>query len=252
MNEKDFYDSGIFRGAIELLRGSAAATMRHKREFARHVFNKMQDGSFITDWTTSGGANRHDYTVTMPSGRTAVIELKGCMDGNNTTIFERPNNANEFIIWSLCPNKGSDPRKNAWSGIHVRLGAEIISRSVQVDGLIIWDMLCGTEFRPCPKLRVDSSRTTELGSHQLPPPCIYLFPSTIPSPRNNPKPRPQELKEVHFLEAFAKCFGAHDEEVISVEFEVQFRGSDVFRTTTITKNGLVNHSSKPSSIKRAG
>ncbi|MGH2137807.1 hypothetical protein, partial [Enterococcus faecalis] len=76
-----------------------------------------------------------DYTVALNSGKTAVIELKGCLDGNNTNIFERPPHANEFIIWSVCTNPGADPRRNAWSGIHTRLSAEIISRQQRVDGL---------------------------------------------------------------------------------------------------------------------
>jgi hypothetical protein len=134
LSEKEFYESGLFRGAIEQVRGEGAATMRDKRDFVKRIFNLMQDQNFIKDWEPSGGANRHDYSVNLKSGKVAVIELKGCMDGNNTTIFERPPNANEFIIWSVCPNKGSDPEKNAWSGIHTRLGAEIISKGVHVDG----------------------------------------------------------------------------------------------------------------------
>ena len=77
-------------------------------------------------------------------GQTAAIELKGCLDGNNTNIFERPPHAHEFIIWSVCTNPGADPRHNAWSGIHTRLSAEIISRHQLVDGIVIWDMVCGT------------------------------------------------------------------------------------------------------------
>ena len=42
----------------------------------------------------------------LKTGRVSVVELKGCLDGNNTTIFERPANAQEFIIWSVCTNPG--------------------------------------------------------------------------------------------------------------------------------------------------
>jgi hypothetical protein len=144
LDELEFYNSGLFRGAIERIRGQFSATMRDKREFVQAILNFMQDGKFIGEWNVSGSENRHDYAVTMPSGRTAVIELKGCLDGNNTNIFERPPHAHEFIIWSVCTNPGADPRLNAWSGIHTRLSAEIISRSQRVDGLVIWDMVCGT------------------------------------------------------------------------------------------------------------
>ncbi len=88
LSEQDFYQSGLFRGVIERIRGQFSATMRDKREFAQHVLNRMQDGGFITSWESAGEANRHDYAVKLSSGKTAVIELKGCLDGNNTNIFE--------------------------------------------------------------------------------------------------------------------------------------------------------------------
>ena len=149
LSESDFYASGVFRGAIERIRGQFSAGMREKREFVRHVLNHVQNEGYILDWESAGEANRHDYAVSLKSGRTAIIELKGCLDGNNTNIFERPPNAEEFIIWSICTNPGADPRHNAWSGIHTRLSAEIIDREQRVDGLVIWDMVCGSYGRPC-------------------------------------------------------------------------------------------------------
>src|SRR5580700_5936095 len=88
LDENEFYNSGLFRGAIERIRGQFSATMREKREFATNILNYMQDHGHITDWRSAGDANRHDYAVNMPNGRVAVIELKGCLDGNNTTIYE--------------------------------------------------------------------------------------------------------------------------------------------------------------------
>ena len=118
-----------------------------------------------------------------------------------------PPNAHEFIIWSVCTNPGADPRHNVWSGIHTRLSAEIISRSQQVDGMLIWDMVCGTVGRPCPKINGhDDPRVTSLGPYHLPPPCIYLLPATIPSPRNNPNPPPQALKDVEILKLSPTAF----------------------------------------------
>ena len=37
LDEASFYDSPIFRGAIEKVRGEYSATMRGKREFVQHV-----------------------------------------------------------------------------------------------------------------------------------------------------------------------------------------------------------------------
>jgi len=251
LDELEFYNSGVFRGAIERIRGQFSATMRDKREFVRAVLNFMQDGHFIGEWNISGSENRHDYAITMPSGRTVVIELKGCLDGNNTNIFERPPHAHEFIIWSVCTNPGADPRLNAWSGIHTRLSAEIISRSQRVDGVIIWDMVCGTVGRPCPKLTgQDDPRITEVSHYRLPPPCIYLLPATIPSPRNNPNPPAQKLDDVEILKAFAACFKTNEHDINSVTFSVAHAGAETVRSTTVVRDGATQHTSNMTAIRR--
>lgn len=250
LSEFDFYASGVFRGAIERIRGQFSAGMREKRNFVRHVLNHVQNEGCILGWESAGEANRHDYAVSLKSGRTAIIELKGCLDGNNTNIFERPPNADEFIIWSICTNPGADPRHNAWSGIHTRLSAEIIDREQRVDGVVIWDMVCGTFGRPCPKLLGNNSRVTIVGPYSLPPPCLYVFPSTIPSPRNNPAPQPQQLSDVQIIQAFKTCFGSTPEEINYVSFDVAHQEADTVRTTRVVRNGEVQKESKPTAIRR--
>jgi hypothetical protein len=47
LSEREFYDSGLFRGSIERIRGQFSATMSEKRSFVRHVLNHMQDRGFI-------------------------------------------------------------------------------------------------------------------------------------------------------------------------------------------------------------
>jgi hypothetical protein len=251
LDEQNFYDSGLFRGAIERIRGQFSATMREKREFAAHVLNWLQERGLILAWDSAGEANRHDYVVELPSRRICAIELKGCLDGNNTNIFERPPHCHEFVLWSVCTNPGANPRHNVWSGIHTRLSAEIIERSQRVDGLIVWDMVCGTIGRPCPKLEIDQLRATIVGPFQLPPPCIYLFPATIPSPRNNPAPPPQRTEDVEFLQILHAAFGGRPEEINRVAFEVAYSGVDVVRTTTVERAGVVVHQSNPTPIRRA-
>lgn len=250
LDERDFYDGGLFRGVIERIRGQFSSTMREKREFARDVLNYMQDRGFIQEWESTGQANRHDYVVVMPNGRIAVIEMKGCLDGNNTNIFERPAQAQEFIIWSICLNRGADPQRNAWSGIHTRLSAEIIERKQVVDGLIIWDMVCGTVGRPCPKLAGSENRLTQVSHYQLTPPCIYVFPSTIPTPRNNPRPMAQPLDDVLLLKAFHQCFGGLDSEVNYVDFEIEHRETDTSRRSRI-RRGKIEIESGWTAIRRA-
>lgn len=250
LSEIDFYQGGVFRGAIERLRGQFSATMGVKRQFVSRVLDHMQDRDFIKDWQSAGGKNRYDYSVTLPNDRIAVIELKGCLDGNNTVIFERPTHAQEFVIWSVCSNPASDPRGNVWSGIHTRLSAEIIDKGKQVDGLIVWDWLCGTIGRPCPKISDNQFRVTAVAQYRLTPPCIYLFPSTVPSARNNPSPEPHTLDKVEFLAAIHRCFGGTDDEINRVRFAVDYRGNELTRTTTVERNGIEVASSAPTPIRR--
>lgn len=47
LSEADFYNSGLFRGAIERIRGQFSASMREKREFVQHVLKHMQDYGYI-------------------------------------------------------------------------------------------------------------------------------------------------------------------------------------------------------------
>lgn len=250
LSEVDFYQGGVFRGAIERIRGQFSATRRGKRDFVGRVLNHMQDHGFITDWSVAEAANRHDYKVTMPDGRLSGIAVKGCLDGNHTTIFERPANVHEFVIWSICSNEGADPRHNVWSGIHTRLSAEIIERQKLVDGVIVWDWLCGTVGRPCPKLLRNEGRTTIVGQYQVTPPCIYLFPGTVPSVRGNPSPEPHNLENVRFLKALHQCFGGYDDEINQVRITVSHRGPETVRQTSIVRNGVVQHASEQTPIRR--
>lgn len=251
LSEHDFYASGLFRGAIERVRGQFSATMREKRDFVRHVLNYLQDCGHIVEWESAGEANRHDYSVVVRDGYVAAIELKGCMDGNNTNIFERPPHAHEFVIWSVCTNRGADPRHNAWSGIHTRLSAEVISRDQRVDGVVIWDWVCGTLGRPCPKVAGDPARLTELAQYRLTPPCIYVLPATVPSPRTNPRPTAQNLEDVKVLKALHDCFGGREDEVNYVEFEVGHAGPETVRTTLVKRGGSLQRKSDPTPIQRS-
>lgn len=249
--EADFYRSGMLRGAIEYMRGQYSATMVDKKAFASLVLNHLEDSKLIKSWSPAGGQNRYDYEVRLNSGKICAIELKGCLDGNNTNIFERPAQADEFVIWSLCTNPNSDPEKNSWSGLHTRLSAEIVHRKVCVDGVVIWDMLCDTLARPCPKLMAIPRAKTEIGQYSLPPPCIYLMPRTVPSPRNNPSPATHALPEVEFLATLHAAFGGRDEEVRSVQIDVRQQNTEVQRRTTISAGGNVMRTSTWTAIRRS-
>jgi hypothetical protein len=249
LDQNEFYNS-VFRGAVERIRGQFSALMGEKREFVRRVLSYMQDQNYIESFESSGGQNRYDYTVELPSGKVAVIELKGGLDGNNTNIFERPAHADELIVWSVSTNPGGDPRRNVWSGLHTRLSAEIIANSKRVDGLIVWDWICGTVGRRCPKLDAGRARLTEVAQYTLPPPCIYVFPAKIPEVRNNPSSIAQHLTAVGLLKAFHECFGGSDDEVSYVDFEVAHRDSETVRKTIVRRAGAIVRESKYTPIRR--
>lgn len=250
LSPQEFYDSGFFRAALERLRGQNSAKMSEKRDFVKRVLNYMQDRGFIADWSQAGSQNRYDYDIVFSDGRAAAIELKGCMDGNNTTIFERPNHAQEFVVWSVCANKLSNMARNAWSGIHTRLSAQIIEQNIHVDGVIVWDWICGSRERPCPKLRSEIVQPIKIGPFELPPPCIYVFPATIPSARNNPNPATPPIENSRLLSAFQNCFGGDPTYVNYVNFELRQQEQERARKTTVVRNGETVKSSKFTPIRR--
>lgn len=236
MSEQQFWESGLFESAIERLRGQMAASMQKKRSFIESILEYMKQKGFINAFTYNGARERYDYEVTIEH-RICVIETKGCLDGNNTNIFVRPQRADEFIIWSLCQNMGADPRHNAWSGIHTRLSAEIIYREQLVDGVVIWDMLCGTAGRPCPKMNSSSNRVTKVGDFNVPPPCMYLLPRKVPHPKQNPNPPIHQRSDVRFLDALYKCFNCDPDDVVEVSIEADMDGANMTRRTIYSRNG---------------
>jgi hypothetical protein len=252
LSADEFWDSGLLQSAVENIRGTRSATTVDKKAFITAILDHMYANGKIKAWSFRGTGERHDYEIILPDERICVVEAKGCLDGNNTTIYQRPNNADEFIIWSLCQNPGSDPRKNAWSGIHTRLSAEIIhSKEKRVDGVVIWDMLCGTTKRICPKLAADSSRATQVNGYNVPPPCVYLLPRNTPDARNNPRPRSWRLDEVKFLHALIQTFKGDTDDVVEVRIEAQMSGTSVERRTVYARDDQEISQSKWTKLKRA-
>ncbi|MFZ3178704.1 MAG: hypothetical protein WA156_00495 [Methylocystis silviterrae] len=89
-----------------------------------------------------------------------------------------------------------------------------------------------------------------IGPFCAPPPCIYLFPSSIPSVEA-PKVGVQSLMNVELLAAFHSCFGGRDNEINHVSFEIASLGDDTMRRTTIERGGVVQHSSDMTAIRHA-
>jgi len=251
MSAEEFWRTGVFRSAIERIRGQQSAAMTEKRNFMTLILNYMKNNGSILEWQFKGSGERFDYEIKDRASKTIVVETKGCLDGNNTNIFSRPPNADEFYIWSLCQNPGSDPRHNAWSGIHTRLSAEVVHRSQQVDGVIIWDMLCGTIGRPCPKLQVKRTRTTHVEGMSVPPPCLYIFPRSIPEPRNNPHPNPWSIDQLSFLSALYREFKCDSADMVSVNIKVRMEGPNIQRRTSYFRDDVLIAESKWTTIRRS-
>jgi hypothetical protein len=111
---------------------------------------------------------------------------------------------------------------------------------------------CGTDKRPCPKILSEPERAVRLSSGTtVPPPCLYLFPRTIPDYRNNPFPKAWALKDIAFLETFRRTFNVREAEVTEVRFEAGHNGSDITRVTHLFRNNSEFARSKADVIRRA-
>ena len=249
LSEVDFSNSGIFRGAIEKIRGQFISNQGPAREFAERILNHMMSSGVISEWERAESGSRYGYTVTLPSDRVAVIRITGCTDGNNANLYQRPKHADEFIVWIICESPGANLGGNVWSGLHSRMSANIISRQQVVDGVIVWGMMCGSASRPCPKIKDDPSRMTEVGPYRLPPPCIYMLPEIVPTLPSNDSVKSQNISGVQFLLEASRVFKVSDSEIFSVDFDVSERDSRIARMTTVRRGNVLVRKSKMDVIK---
>lgn len=211
----------IFNSAIQSLRGTSAATTAEKRRFVAQILNFIKEQSLIVDWQYLGTEGRNDYRVNLPNGRSIAIEAKGCPDGNNMTIYERPSWAEEFIIWSQCPNSlANDPGEGVWSGLSTRLFPHMMESDTQrVDALIVYDGRCASSFRQCPyQFGITSSlrkAATEIPGYPeanwMSAPCVYLLPRTKAHYTSNPKPPLTSLNDSQFVTTLLRAFGVPGE-----------------------------------------
>ncbi|MFI7281702.1 hypothetical protein ACIBOV_15745 [Micromonospora chersina] len=225
----------LLRATVESMRGETSADGADKRRFIAAVLDHCQQQKTIESWSFIGTAGRQDYRVILSDKTAIAIEAKGCGDGNNTAIWDRPSWAKEFVVWSLCPESlAKPPGMGTWSAIANRLMPKIIAEKKVVDSFIFFDARCGTSRRNCPKsygvhgdLR---AAATELAGQDgkenwLPPPCIYLFPWSNASVPHNLKPDLHTLASSRFPRALLDAFNVPEEEqesyVHSAEVEVE-------------------------------
>ncbi len=212
----------LLNSAIQSIRGTLSADYSEKARYLAAILDDMQDKDIIRTWEFQGGGGRNDYRVELANGRLVAIEMKGCPDGNNMNIWERPSWADEFIIWSQCPNSlANEPGRGVWSGISTRLMTKVVVEQVLVDALVFSDGRCGSSVRKCPKHygndAVLRQKATDIigdnNSRVLPTPCIFLFPRTIPHSRTNPNPPTHDLSTCQFSKAILKAFNVPNNEM---------------------------------------
>lgn len=230
----------LLRAAVESLRGTAAATTADKRKFVETILEYGRSKGAFRSWKFVGSQNRQDYKVELPDGTLVAIEAKGCPDGNNMTIWDRPLWAEEFVVWSLCPQSlVKQPGEGAWSGIANRLLPKVQAERerARVDAMIFWDGRCGSSWRRCPKkygvegegLR---ARACDIPGQDdrdwLPPPCIFLLPQSPANIRNNKTPKVHTVDTCKFAKALLLLFRVPEAELAHYVHTVtlEARGTD--------------------------
>lgn len=243
-NPQILHDAGVrpeeweplLRAAVESIRGTNSATTSDKKRFVGAVLSHCEQRGTIAGWRFIGSSRRQDYEVTMPDGSLVAVEAKGCPDGNNTNIWDRPSRAQEFVVWSLCPESlAHDPGKGVWSGIATRLLPKVAVERKVVDAFVFFDGRCGTSLRRCPKafgVRGLRPAATELVGQRdkedwLPPPCVYLFPRSAPTVPHNAEPPVHTVETCAFAAALLRAFDVEEQALPDYvhEARVEARGS---------------------------
>lgn len=233
----------LLRAAIESMRGTSSATGIDKRRFINAVFKYCKQQNVIESWSFIGSGGRQDYRVRLPDATQIAVEAKGCPDGNNTTIWDRPSWADEFIVWSLCPESlAHDPGQGAWSGVSTRLLPKVAAERKVVDAFIFWDSRCGSALRRCPKqfgvhgaLRPEATDLKSQGDKDswIPPPCIYLFPKSWPTVPHNLHPAVHTVSSCKFAKALLTAFKVPEDQMNDYVHSAEVEAKGTSRGTEI-------------------
>lgn len=215
----DYREGLVFRSAIESIRGSFIASSRTSREgLVADILENLVRQERITDYESSGGSARYDFTVVL--GRDpetfAALEVKGG-EGNSINISERPRWAKEFVVWCHLDGAIVNQPSHGARAIVNRLTNELVRRRKHVDALILKDLLCGTITRPCPKY---PGKEANIGL--LAAPDFLLFPCRVPT-INDPSPPVHTIEELTLPKAILSLFGVALEDYSKHLWEVHVR-----------------------------
>lgn len=226
----------LLSAAVESLRGTASATTTDKSRFIRAVLDYAKSRDLIKGHTFTGAGARQDHRVELLDGTLVAVEAKGCPDGNNMNIWDRPGWAQEFIVWSQCPESlVNQPGRGVWSGLGTRLLPKVAAERHVVDAMIFFDGRCGSNERRCPKaygvtgpLRTNATGIPSQDDKErswLPPPCIYLLPKSPPHIANNPRPSLHTLESCKFAKMLLDLFNVPEPEQASYVHQASIEAS---------------------------
>jgi hypothetical protein len=229
----DEWDRCLYSAAIESERGSRAATMKKKKAFLGKIFRKLKAEGHIHEWTWVGGKGRHDYDLHLPDGRIVGIEAKGCLDGNSSTIFDRPSYVDEFYVISMAGGTASNTLKNLRSGLN-RITVELISRRKKLDGVLLWDEH-GSAGRAISG--ITDLPSTDIDGEAFLPPAVFAFPRVMPHPDSVRSSVGQDGQGLTLVEMICKCFALPNDLVRQVDVDLRGELGSLSRKIRV-RNGL--------------
>jgi len=206
--------------------------MRDKREFCRHVLNTCRTRvSFRSG--SAGEANRRYYVVS-EDGQRVRHRAEGLPRRQQHEYFraavERPGIHN----LGVCTNPGADLKERVvWHPYPPERG--IIERQQQVDGVMIWDMVCGKSDAHAEACRragaSDGRRSLRVAA------AVHLRAAGYDcEPAKQSAPVAQSLDDVQLLKAFPTV-SRQGHEVIMWILRSSHQGAETMRKTCIRRGG---------------
>jgi hypothetical protein len=244
--DEETYYALLIPAVIEMLRGRQAAKMEAKRAFIRSLLETLVQEGAIEEWEYVGDKHRHDYEIRTADGRMIALEAKGCLDGNSSTIFEPPPNADEMFVVSMATSPASDSVKNMRSGLN-RIAVESMAKGIRVDGVIAWDLV-GSSVRLVPEL--SASPTWDYEGKEVPPPAVFVFPCKIPRRARKTAARGRKAEELSFLRILSRVFSMPLDLARQVDVEVMKEADKLKRRVTVRCGREVKWKTAKLPIKR--
>ena len=213
--------------AIEQMRGRSSASNKERRDFLTLMLDHLVAAGAITGYVPPRYGSDTVYRLAVPDLGDVAIVQKGCPDGRHSSVaWSVPDWAAETYVWWLCPSLKNDPGWHVSAGVK-RLRAEFFSsRPDALDGVIFHNRTCGTDQRPCPKMR----QAVRIGDTDVPPPCIWVLPKRALGTEHNW----HGARTLRFPSVLLSAFGIKAPHSPLYTGYVGFRDSSSTRRTTIT------------------